>query len=70
MLMLDFVTKFRRNRWRDQVLIVGRRLRDLEVARAGTSADLWPDVASEIDLHIDLLTRKRDRLLAKLKETS
>jgi hypothetical protein len=68
--MPQFITKFRRDRWRDQVIIVGKRLRELESARAGVDAHVWPEDTAYLDGLIDHTTRKRDRLLDKLKETA
>lgn len=68
--MKDRFNKFRRDRWRDQVLATGKRLREMEYARGGIDATVWPDVAEGLDLDIDRLTRRRDRLLTKLKETA
>lgn len=70
MQMPQFILKFRRDRWRDQVLVVGRRLRHFEASRAGVNSQAWPDDAAYLDSMIDHYTRKRDRLLTKLKETA
>lgn len=70
MQMPKFITKFRRDRWRDQVIVVGKRLRELEVARAGVDSSTWPHDTAYLDALIDSTTRKRDRLLTKLKETT
>lgn len=64
------MTKLRRDVWRNQVLSNGKRLRRAEVARAGVSGDVWPEYAAELDEEIDYRTRKRDRLLTRLKETA
>lgn len=68
--MPKFITKFRRDRWVDQVLTTGRKLRHAEAARRGVNARTWPEDAAYLDAVIDRLTRKRDRLLNKLKETA
>lgn len=68
--MPQFITKLRRDRWRDQVITNGKRLREAEAARAGVNASLWPHDAAYLDTLIDNYTRKRDRLLKKLKETA
>lgn len=68
--MPQFITKFRRDRWRDQVIIVGTRLRELEISRAGVDAHQWPDDTAYLDALIEHTTRKRDRLLTQLKETA
>lgn len=68
--MFKFVTKLRRDLWRNQVLSNGKRLRRAEVARAGISSDVWPEYTTELDAEIDHRTRKRDRLLTRLKETA
>lgn len=68
--MMKFILKFRRNRWRDQVIQNGERLRRFEAARAGINATVWPHDAAYLDAEISRLTRKRDRLLTKIKETA
>lgn len=70
MLMPKFITKFRRNRWRDQVIANGERLRAAEAARASIDGRLWPEDAEYLDALIDHHTRRRDRLLKNLKETA
>jgi len=70
MRMPQFIVKFRRDRWRDQVIVVGRKLRQLEADRRGINAQAWPHDAAYLDSQIDHYTRKRDRLLTKLKETA
>lgn len=68
--LFKFVTKIRRDVWRNKVLANGKRLQRAEAARAGVSADVWPEYAAELDAEIDYRTRKRDRLLTRLKETA
>lgn len=68
--MKKSLTKFRRDRWRDKVIVVGERLRELQTARAGINSAMWPDYAAYIDADIDRLERKRDKLLRKIKETA
>ena len=68
--MPQFIVKFRRDRWRDQVISVGKQLRRYESARAGIDGREWPEDAQYLDSMIDHYTRKRDRLLTKLKETA
>lgn len=68
--MLKFITKARRDRWRDQVITNGQKLRSAEAARASVDATIWPEDADYLDGLIDHYTRKRDRLLKNLKETA
>lgn len=68
--LVKFITKLRRDRWRDQVLDVGKRLRDAQAARNGVDSRVWPDDTAYLDGVIDRLTRRRDRLLTNLKETA
>lgn len=68
--MLQAITKFRRERWIDQVVTTSRRMRELEVARAGIDSTLWPGIAADIDADLDRLIRRRDHLLRRLKETA
>jgi hypothetical protein len=70
MQMFKFITKARRDRWRDQVIDNGKKLRAAEAARATVDARHWPEDADYLDGVIDYHTRKRDRLLTKLKETA
>lgn len=63
---MKFLTKFRRDRWRDQVIAVGKQLRYYESLRRNA---LYSDETHHIDAMIDHYTRRRDRLLTKLKET-
>lgn len=70
MQMPHFITKFRRDRWRDQVIEVGKKLRSYEASRRSVDARYWPEDAAYLDAEIDRLTRKRDSLLAKIKETA
>lgn len=64
------ILKFRRDRWRDQVIANGKKLRREEAYRAGLDADILPEEAAIADANIDRLTHKRDRLLTNLKETA
>lgn len=70
MQMPKFITKLRRDRWRDQVIVAGQRLREYEVARAGLDSMYWPEDAAYLDSMIDHYTRKRNSLLTKIKETA
>jgi len=67
---MKFLTKFRRDRWRDQVIVVGKQIRHYESLRFGVDSQHWPDDAAYLDSMINHYTRKRDRLLTKLKETA
>lgn len=67
---MQFVTNYRRNRWRDQVIQVGERLRRMEASRRGINANVWPHDAAYLDSEIERLQRKRDSLLTKIKETA
>ena len=68
--MPKFITKLRRDRWVNQVIATGRELRQVQASRRGVNARHWPEDAAYLDAVIDRLTRKRDRLLNKLKETA
>jgi hypothetical protein len=68
--MFDFITKIRRDRWRDQVIKNGERLNQLERSRYGLDTEVFPLEAAYLDALIDKCTRKRDRLLQNLKETA
>lgn len=70
MSMRKSLTKFRRDRWVNQVIAVGRQLRSAEAARNGVNAANWPHDAEYLDAAISRLTNRRDRLLTKLKETA
>jgi hypothetical protein len=67
--MKDRILKFRRQRWISQVIANGERLRELEIARAGIDATLWPLDAASLDDDIERRIRRRDSLLTHLKET-
>lgn len=70
MRMPKTITRFRRDRWVNQVIVVGRKLRQVEAARNGVDATRWPSDAQYLDAAIDRLTRRRTALLNKLKETA
>jgi hypothetical protein len=75
MQMPQFITKFRRDRWRDQVITVGRRIDVLHGKRAGLISDEATDPAVidwiiEIDSEIDRNERRHRALLTKIKETA
>lgn len=68
--MLTRIKKFRRDLWVDRVVINGKKLREVEVARAGVDATVWPEDAAYLDVLITNYTARRDKLLSKLRETA
>jgi hypothetical protein len=64
------ILKLRRDRWRDKVIDVGKKLRREEAYRAGLDSDTWPEECAVAEANIDRLTRRRDSLLNNLKETA
>lgn len=69
MLMLgERIMKFRRDRWRDQVISNGKSLRELEVEQAHLAA---ADITDPLlDALIDRKRERHTRLLTKIKETA
>lgn len=67
---MNFVTKYRRDRWVAQVIAVGRQLRQAEASRRGVDASVWPDDCAYLDARVDRLTRRREGLLDNLRRTA
>jgi hypothetical protein len=70
MRMFDAIRKYRRDRWVAQVVANGDKLRRFQASRASVDARLHPHDAAYLDSGIDRLTRRRDALLTKIKETA
>lgn len=60
----------RRNWWRDRVISNGIKLESVQRQRADVDGQQWPEDAEYLDREINRLSRKRDHLLTKLKETA
>lgn len=67
---MQFITRMRRDRWRDQILTAGEELRQKQSLRHAINGHVWPEEAQYLDAEIDRLHRRLDRLRDNLKRTA
>jgi hypothetical protein len=61
--------KWRRARVIDAGVANGKRLRELEAARAGIDGSMWPDTARLIEIDIDRARKRQVKHIDYLKNT-